>query len=132
MFAYHLIRVLLVLFCFIPVAANAYDTQRAQANLASDYASCAAFYMMIAQVLTDNQKDASKAEAAARIALDMAVKLSNREVTSARVGMATQLMMEDMNNDWSNWAIVLNKYGPICREITDNPAERLEYWLNKK
>lgn len=125
-------RFLLALFCFIPVAANAYDIQRAQANLASDYASCAAFYMITTQVLTDNQKDASKAEVAARNSLDMAVKLSNREVTSARVGMVTQMMMEDMNNDWSNWAIVLNKYGPTCREITDNPVERLEYWLNKR
>lgn len=122
----------LALFFFLPTAAGAYDAQRAKINLASDYATCAAFYMVTTQVLTDNSKDASKAGAAARNALDMAVKLSNREVTSARVGMVTQMMMEDMNNDWSNWAIVLNKYGPACREITDNPAGRLEYWLNKR
>ena len=124
-------RFILALCCFIPAVAGAADTQRAQANLASDYASCAAFYMVTTQVLRDNSKNATGAEAAARNALDMAVKLSNRKVTSARVDMVTQMMMADMNNDWSNWAVVLNKYGPTCREITENPIQRLEYWLNK-
>ena len=124
-------RFLLALCCFIPAVAGAYDTQRAQANLASEYAICAAYYMVTTQVLTDNSKDASSAEAAARNSLDMAVKLSNRKVTSARVDMATQLMMEDMNNDWSNWAVVVSKYGSTCKEITENPVQRLEYWINK-
>ena len=49
-------RFLLALCCFIPAAAaGPYDTQRAQANLASDYATCAAFYM-VTTVLTDNSK----------------------------------------------------------------------------
>lgn len=125
-------RLLLALCCFIPAVAGAYDTKRAQANLASEYAVCAAYYMVTTQVLTDNSKDASSAKAAAGNALDMAVKLSNRKVTSARVGFATQLIMEDMNNDWSNWAVVIRKYGSTCKEITENPVQRLEYWLSKE
>lgn len=125
-------KFLLALICFIPAVAGAYDAQRAQANLASDYASCAAFYMISTQVLTNYSKDSSKSEAAARNALDMAVTLSNREVTSARVKMVTQMMMEEMKNDWSNWAVVLNTYGPTCKEVTENPVQRLEYWLNKR
>jgi hypothetical protein len=88
--------------------------------------------MVTTQVLTDNAKDASNAEAAARNSLDMAVTLSNREVTSARVEMVTQMMMDEMKNDWSNWAVVVNKYGSTCREITENPVQRLEYWLKKE
>jgi hypothetical protein len=126
------VRFLLALWCFIPAVAGAYDSQRAQTNLASDYATCAAFYMVTTQVLTDNSKDSSNAQAAARNSLDMAVTLSNREVTSARVEMVTQMMMEEMNDDWSNWAVVVNKYGSTCREITENPVQRLEYWLKKE
>ncbi|HWR76514.1 MAG TPA: hypothetical protein VN283_04810 [Thiobacillus sp.] len=126
-------KFILAMFCFVPAIAGAYDTQRAQANLASDYATCAAFYMISTQVLTKYSQDASKAEAAARNALDMAVTLSNREVTSARVEMVTQMMLVDeMKSDWSNWAIVVNKHFPTCKEITENPVRRLEYWLNKR
>lgn len=124
-------KYLLALFFFLPSAAGAYDSQRAQINLASDYASCAAFYMMATEALRNNSKDGSGAEAAAKNALDMSVKLSNRKVTSSRLELVTGVMMEEMNNDWSNWAIVVNKYGSTCKEITENPVQRLQYWLNK-
>lgn len=119
------------LFFFIPTVAGAYEIKRAEANMASDYATCAAYYMIATHVLKDNGKDVSGAEGAAKNALDMAVALSNREVTSARLEMATQMMMDDIKNDWSNWAIVVNKYGFPCKEITENPAKRFQYWLNK-
>ena len=78
-------KLFLVLFFFLPSGAVAYDSQRAQANLASDYATCAAYYMVSTEIFRNNSKDASKFEAAAKNALDMAVRLSNRKVTSARV-----------------------------------------------
>ena len=125
-------KLFLVLFFFLPSGAVAYDSQRAQANLASDYATCAAYYMVSTEIFRNNSKDASKFEAAAKNALDMAVRLSNRKVTSARVDMVTQMMMGEMKNDWSNWAIVVKEYGFPCKKITDNPVQRLQYWLDKE
>ena len=46
--------------------------------------------------------------------------------------MVTQMMMDEMKNDWSNWAVVVNKYGPTCKEVSENPVKRLEFWLHKK
>lgn len=115
----------------LPAVAWAYDYQRAQANLASDYAACAAFYMTTTEVLRNHSRDHSNAEAAAKNALKMAVDLSNQEVTSARVQMVTEMLIGDMKGDWSNWGGVVNKYGPPCRELTENPVSRLQYWLNK-
>lgn len=128
----HIMKFFLALIFFLPTVAGAYDSHRAQINLASDYASCAAFYMMATEVLRNNSKDGSGAEAAAKNALDMSVKLSNRKVTSSRLELVTEMMMEEMNNDWSNWAVVVNKYGSTCKEITENPVQRLQYWLNKE
>jgi hypothetical protein len=125
-------KILLLLFCFIPAMANAYDIQRAQTNLASDYATCAAYYMITTHILNDNGRNSTAAEAAAKNAVNMAVTLSNRKVTTARVELTTGLIMQEMENDLSNWAVIVNKYGKACSEITENPDQRLNYWLNKK
>ena len=125
-------KYILALCYLIPTVASAYDFQRAQTNLASELALCAAYYMITTSVLMDNRKDASNVEAAAKNALDMAVILSNKKVTAARVELTTKLIMKEMDNDWSNWAVIVNKYGQACREITENPEQRLTYWLDKK
>ncbi len=62
----------------------------------------------------------------------MATELSTEETTKARVQLFAKDMMKQINNNWSNGAILINKYGQNCKDIIMVPEKRLLYWLEQK
>jgi len=132
-----IILLILLLWLFIPGENFAYDAERAKANLASDYVGCSVFYAHSAEALSRNDeakydKLIGQMKQLSESNLFFALKLSNKEVTEAR----TILEMKDQNNliknDFSNFSILILKYGELCKKLTENPEKRLQYWLDKK
>jgi len=111
-----------------------YDEERAIANLASDFAECSAYYIIAAEALRRIAKEdlAQKALEVSDRAYAYAIKFSNPKVTAARVRLAFDRQRKEMDHDFSNFSILILKYGEMCRDVLESPAERLEYWLEKK
>ena len=115
----------------MPINALAYDRERVETNLASDYAECAAYYMFMSNS-DEKLKNDPGLKRAAELSYELAVGLSNIKVTNARIELSTNKMMKEIDYSLSNGAILINKYGEFCEEILENPEERMKYWFNKK
>lgn len=114
--------------------SHAYERERALVNLASDYSECAAFYLIAAEA----EESIEKKEAAEKFrqigasAIEMAMMLSNPDVTGARVKLAMKEQMAKIQNDFSNLAILILDYGDMCQQAMTQPDNRMQYWLDMK
>jgi hypothetical protein len=124
----------IVLFWFLSPGIYAYDEDRALANLASDFAECSAFYIISVEGIGRTGKEdlAKKALEASERCYNYAVKFSNIKVTGARIKLAFDEQRKEMDHNYSNFSILILKYGDICKEALESPERRLQYWLNKK
>jgi hypothetical protein len=119
---------------FVSQSIYGYDEDRAIANLASDFAECSAYYTIAAEGIkrTGNEDSAKRVLEASERAFDYAVKFSNIKVTEARIKLAFDEQRKEMDHNYSNFAILILKYGEMCKEALESPERRLQYWLNKK
>ena len=120
--------------CLLYSSIYGYDEERAIANLANDFAQCSAYYSMSAEGIrrTGNEALASKSLEASKIAYNYSVKFSNRKVTEARIILAVDEQRKEMDHNYSNFSILILKYGEMCKEALESPEKRLQYWLDKK
>ena len=119
---------------FVSASIYGYDEERAFANLASDFAQCSAYYIIVAEGIkrTGNEESAKKALEASERAYDYAVKFSNIKVTEARIQLAFDEQRKEMDHNYSNFSILILKYGEMCKKALESPERRLNYWLKKK
>jgi hypothetical protein len=124
----------IILSCILSPSIYAYDEERAVANLASDFAQCSAYYVIAAEGIrrTGDEKNVTKLMEASQRAYDYAVKFSNQKVTEARIQLAFDEQRKEMDHNYSNFSILILKYGNICKEALESPERRLQYWLSKK
>jgi hypothetical protein len=125
------IRLLLVL-SLMPTAAFGYEPERARNNLAHELAECAAYYHLSGQMqgLTDAQKKAFTDSSASL--MQLSISLTSVKVGFARFELSMKTMTREMDNNWENYSIVLNKYAFPCKDLAENPDTRLRYWLDKR
>ena len=118
----------------LPSLVCGYDQERANVNLASDYATCSAFYIIASEGLrrTGNDNTAEQSMQASGRAYEYAVQLSNQKVTQSRIILSVEELRREMDHDFSNFSILINKYGELCKEILQSPENRMKYWLEKK
>lgn len=118
---------------FLTISLSAYDSQRAITNLAHEYAECAVFYFISYEGAVKSNKTqlAQQLKAAASNAVIAAKTLSNEEVTNARMQMSMKEQDELIKHNYSNFSILLLKYGESCKEALNSPEKRLQYWLDK-
>lgn len=112
----------------------AYDGDRAISNLASDFCECGAYYTIAAEGLRRAGKldGAASSEAASKVALEAAKKISRGDVVLARYKLALDEQIRAINEDYANVAILIKRYGSLCKQVTEDPLGRLRYWLDKK
>lgn len=116
----------------LPALCFGYDEERAMNNLAHDYAICSAYYALMSEGSKKSGKEIEGMLDLSFKAFQMSVELTNQKLTTARVELSVKDMKEDMDNNWSNASIVINKYAYFCRDLFDKPEERMKYWLDKK
>lgn len=112
--------------------ANAFDEARAKNNLASDYATCAAYFELVSHAPSLSATLRNTYEQAAQQAFDAATALSGLDVTQARTDLAMKTMQRDVNNTWNNTDVLVRKHGAFCKDLMANPRERFQYWLDKR
>lgn len=106
-------------------------SNEAKSNLASEFAKCSAYYSLMGLAVERQQENIEQFIQAAYLSYSLAVKLSNEEVTKARMELDTKAMVKEINNDWSNGAILINKYAEHCKNIIENTETRMQYWLEE-
>ncbi|MET3051893.1 hypothetical protein ABXV19_08710 [Pseudomonas alkylphenolica] len=126
-------RTYLAAFVLVVSDSHAYEQELAVNNLAHDFAQCAAYYTLGSKGAEKRDPDlAVKMDQAASFALEMSTGLTSKKVAAARYNMSLKSMMEDMDDSFNNFSIVINEYADQCKEIMDDPKTRLQYWLDKK
>ena len=110
----------------------AYEPERAKSNFAAELSECAAYFMIMEQQVSSQGKDATEIGNAGLMAYYFANEMSNKKVTDARISLFTKEMVKEINHDWSNAAIIINKYQENCIEILNDPENRIDYWLAKE
>jgi hypothetical protein len=120
-------------FCLLPPVWG-YEKDRAVANLAHDYANCAAYYTFVSQsspLKEHNPAVSLKYMEVAGFMLQLSTELSNQKVSDARYTSAIDGMYNQIQNIWSNMSILHYQYETTCKLLLETPEERLRHWLNK-
>ncbi|EGR4265690.1 hypothetical protein DDO82_17205 [Vibrio cholerae] len=66
-----------------------------------------------------------------KLAFESAVISSNEEVSKSRVKLSYQQLAKETDSNYSNAAILIDKYGVTCKSTMEDPESRLNYWLEK-
>ena len=96
-------------FILIVVSFNthAYDEERAVSNLASDLSECVAYYSLLSMQMEKQNTDATQLSKSGEVAYVMALEISSEETIKARIQLFAKDMMKQINNNWSNGAILM-------------------------
>ncbi len=115
-----------------PGVVLGYEPDRARNNLAHELAECGAYYQLLSQQprLDDAMKKRFSEDGTNLV--KMSAILTNENLALARYQLALKTMTREMDNDWGNLSIVLNRYAFSCKDLGENVEARLRYWLDKK
>ena len=110
-------------------------------NLQHDYTNCYCYYKIseegVKRTKTSLKDEAVKklAEAAER-SLMGAFKVGEAlnmklEAMTARVKISLEIMKKEVDEDYVNISILIDKYGYMCRDLINDPKSRVDYWRQK-
>lgn len=110
-------------------------------NLQQDYTNCYCYYKIseegVKRSKTSQKDDAVEklAEAAERslmgafkVGEELNMKL---EAMTARVKLSLESMKKEVDEDYVNISILIDKYGYMCRDLINDPKSRVDYWRQK-
>ena len=123
---------LIALLAVLATPSFAYEEEQAVNNFAHEAAECAAFYLIGSVAPGLGKETSQKLVLNAAVVFELSMKLTSKELTNARMLLATESMKRDMKHNWSNVSIVLQKYGFPCKDFSEDPEARLTYWLAKQ
>ena len=113
------------------LAAKAEDQNNAVANLADDYAQCAAFYSLGNGAAIREHMAVPFPEAAnTALAALTALKDGSIKKAAASAELSSKMEIEIVNKE--GWARLILKYGDFCKALLENPSERIKYWEGQK
>jgi hypothetical protein len=98
------------------IATNGYgnDDEQVKAHIANDFADCSAYYRIMSKGKSGNIKRYNEA---GEQCYAYAVELSNAAITEARVELSIKDLLKLINNDYSNSALLTNKYDAFCESL---------------
>ena len=53
------------------------------------------------------------------------------EAMTARVKISLEIMKKEVDEDYVNISILIDKYGYMCRDLINDPKSRGDYWEQK-
>jgi hypothetical protein len=108
-------------------------------NMQQDYTICYIFYKIGAEGLRKTDENNVIAQGIERSA-DTSLKLAYEtgelmnmkvEAMAARVKLEMKTQSTEIENDYVNASILLEKYGLLCKNLIENKKQRIEFWKNK-
>jgi hypothetical protein len=126
-----MLRLLILL--LLPFILFAYSEERVKSNLSTDYAECAAYYMISAGGVKELNKELEKKSNSLALKMfENSILFSNEKTAKSRVILYMEEQKKEMDYHYSNFSRLMLKYGNFCKELYENPEQRIKYWHNKK
>lgn len=120
-------------------AQSASDKARAwiNSNLIDEHANCYVFYKISEEGLN---RDTTKPKVNyANITDSLINKMSilgkqssiKQETILAKIELSMKDLKNQMNGDFKNYSIILNKYGQFCKDLVEKPENRMKHWADR-
>ena len=110
-------------------------------NLQQDYTNCYCYYKISEEGVKRSKTslkddEVEKLAEAAERSLMGAFKVGEalnmkQEAMTARVKISLESMKEEVDEDYVNISILIDKYGYLCRDLINDPKSRVDYWRQK-
>lgn len=141
-------KALLTLITLIILVAHAYasdsaiDVKNAAFNnISEEFVACASYFSIVSHALEKSAKKETSIEyeISMQTALDYALiaaqegrtKEMAQKVTLARFEMHMKDMTKDIDGNFSNISILMNKYAYRCKAVMEKPEAMMKEWVNK-
>ena len=116
---------------FASSAAQPYDFERASANMAQDLMTCMTFYNFWRGIDLRDGKDSSDMEYSARWALRLARIYEPHPKKVEAMGELSVMIINKLVQEEGSARLAVN-YAEPCKSMLEHPADRMQYWLDKK
>ena len=104
-------------------------------NLNEDFIACGSYWNVMS-LGAQRANDQKKAEQFLNVSSKYFIEAFE---ISKLIGMSQQAVKSsaklhikdisnDMNNDFTNVSVIIEKYGRFCKDLLENPDQRIEYW----
>jgi len=54
-----------------------------------------------------------------------------QETIIAKIELSMKDLKNQMDSDFKNYSILLNKYGQFCKDLVEKPDNRMKYWADR-
>lgn len=127
--------IMLVVFFSSNISADKDKDKYILQNLNEDFIACGSYWNVMslgAQRANDQKKAEQFLNVSSKYfkeAFEIAklIGMSEQAVKSA-AKLHIKDIGSDMSNDFSNVSIIIEKYGRFCKNLLENPDQRIEYW----
>jgi hypothetical protein len=127
-----IMKILTLIVFLLPIfSVTAADSKAIMAGLASEFSECSAYYGVLSQGVKNNPEAKKRMQDMSVYAMEFSVNFSNMKVALARAELDAKQMMKEMNDDYSNGAIIINKYGEKCKSLLEAPEKRAQEMMQK-
>lgn len=120
-------------------AQSSSDKTRAwiNSNLIDEHANCYVFYKISEEGLN---RDTTKPKVNYTNITDSLInKMSilgkqssiKQETILAKIELSMKDLKNQMNGDFKNYSIILNKYGQFCKDLVEKPENRMKHWADR-
>lgn len=106
-------------------------------NLIDEHATCYVFYQTTEEGLN---RDTTKPKVNYKNITDSLIykmfllakqSAIKEETITAKIELTLKDFKKQMDGDFKNYSIVLNKYGQFCKDLVEKPENRMKYWADR-
>ena len=138
-----IIKILAINFLLVSSAfAETNEEKRAKyvlENMQNDYIQCYNFYKIGAEYIRNSKGDSDIVDGIEKSS-DTSLKLvyetgeimgMTTEEMSSKVKTEMKNQLNQINNDFNKAALLLEKYGQLCKNIIEDKKQRISFWEKK-
>ena len=138
-----IIKILAINFLLVSSAfAETKEEKRAKyvlENMQNDYIQCYNFYKIGAEYIRNSKGDSDIVDGIEKSS-DTSLKLvyetgeimgMTTEEMSSKVKTEMKNQLNQINNDFNKAALLLEKYGQLCKNIIEDKKQRISFWEKK-
>ena len=106
-------------------------------NMIDEHANCYVFYKISEEGLN---RDTTKAKVNYASITDSLINKMlilgqhssiKEETILAKIELSMKDFEKEMDSDFKNYSIILNKYGDFCQNLVERPEVRMKYWADR-
>ena len=104
-------------------------------NVHYEICTCMAYNQIGISILEEfnaNKEDIERMKEIRNYLFKRELMIHRTDTTPSRIALEMGRLSSEMHNNMTNFSILLDKYGQLCKEISEDPEKRIIYWTTKK